>query len=92
MTAVSPTRCVAPTTVIAASTGPAHGTYTTPNARPSTNPPALPLGWRVPMRANGRSSSVAKRRDEVAQPDHDQQDDAGVAQGVLRQMQEREDL
>ena len=56
MTAVSPTRCVAPTTAIAASTGPAQGTYTTPTARPSTKPPARPLGRRVPTRANGRSS------------------------------------
>src|SRR5580704_12618500 len=58
MTAVSPTRWVAPTTVIAASTGPAQGTYRTPTARPSAKSPAWPLGWRVPTRANGRSSSA----------------------------------
>ena len=57
-TAVSPTRCVAPTTVMAASTGPAHGTYSTPSASPSTNPPPRPLGRRVLILANGRSSSA----------------------------------
>ena len=57
-TAVSPTRWVAPTTVRAARTGPAHGTYSTPRARPSTNPLVAPLGLRVRTRANGRSSSA----------------------------------
>ena len=58
MTAVSPTRCVAPTTVMAARIGPAQGTYRTPRASPRTNPPARPLGRRAPSRANGRSSSA----------------------------------
>ena len=58
MTAVSPTRCVAPITVMAASTGPAQGTYRTPRARPRTNPPARSLGRRALSRVNGRSISV----------------------------------
>ncbi len=56
-TADSPTRWVAPTTVMAARIGPAHGTYTSPRPRPRTNPPAALVGRRAPSRENGRSSS-----------------------------------
>ena len=43
---------------MAASTGPAQGTYRTPRARPRTNPPARSLGRRALSRVNGRSISV----------------------------------
>ena len=46
---------VAPASTMAASTGPAHGTNSTPRARPRPNPlrPSLALNWG--MRANGFS-------------------------------------
>ncbi len=47
---------MAPSTVIAASTGPAHGTNTRPKANPMTKPPLELLGWRPTNRAKGRSS------------------------------------
>ncbi len=56
-TAVQPTRWVAPTTVMAASIGPAQGTNKRPQARPMTRPAAVPLGWRPPNLAKGRSNS-----------------------------------
>src|SRR5664280_1852712 len=45
-----PNRCSAPTTVIAASTGPAQGTNTRPRLSPSTNPPPSVCWWPRPSR------------------------------------------
>ena len=59
-TAVIPTRWVAPTTVMAARIGPAHGTKTRPR-READHEPGRPArsAARARIRAKGRSSSAA---------------------------------
>ena len=52
-----PTSLFAATTVTAASTGPAHGTNTSPSEMPSRNPP--PPARKRESRANGRSIQSA---------------------------------
>ena len=56
-----PICAVAPATTIAASTGPAHGTYSTPSARPRPKPLVRDAICFCGRRANGRSSSSSKR-------------------------------
>ena len=60
-TVSTPMRPVEPATVIAASTGPAQGTYTAPSARPSGNPPRSVPTFRCGIHENGFSSSCSKR-------------------------------
>src|ERR1700753_2312310 len=67
-TVVTPIRPVAPATVIAASTGPAHGTYTAPRARPSTKPPWPEPTRRCGIQVNGRSSRSWTRGTIMATP------------------------
>ena len=56
-----PTSLFAATTVIVASTGPAHGTKTSPSAAPKRKPPPTPLGRTREKAASGRSISTAAR-------------------------------
>src|SRR5665213_653175 len=55
-TADQPIWCWAPTSAMAASTGPAQGTKTRPRLRPSTNPPPSVTSRPAVIRAKGRSS------------------------------------
>ena len=48
-------------TVTVASTGPAHGTNTSPSVAPSRNPPPTPFGRKREKAANGRSIRSPKR-------------------------------
>ena len=52
---VAPTRWCAAATEMAVSTGPAHGTKTSPKLSPSTNPPPSVAYREEPSRAKGRS-------------------------------------
>ena len=67
-TVCAPIFPVAPATVIAASTGPAHGTYTAPRASPRMNPPCSPVTRSCGIRAKGRSSSSSTRGKSIAIP------------------------
>ena len=55
-TADQPIRCWAPTSAMAASTGPAQGTKTSPRLSPRTNPPPSVTSRPAVSRANGRSN------------------------------------
>ena len=87
----SPIVPVAPAMTMAASTGPAHGTYSTPSARPSPKP-LLP--WRaLPLRDARETASPgaprtagrsARRRSTVSATSAD------PADCVLRQVQQRQ--
>ena len=82
---------VAPATVMAARTGPAHGTKTAPRAIPRTKPlppvPADALGEAV----EGPLEQVPERRHQQPEPDQHQQDQADPADGVVRQVQAGQD-
>src|SRR6202453_4130407 len=56
----NPIEPVAPARTIAASTGPAHGTYSTPSASPSPKPPLPEPNCFCGSQENGFSSSASK--------------------------------
>ena len=81
---------VAATAVIAARTGPAHGTKSGPSPIPRTKPLVVPRGGRARRWVKGRSMRRAERRHEQAEPDEAEDDESGVAQQVLWQVERAE--
>ncbi len=85
-----PKRWLAPTTVMAASTGPAHGTKTRPRLRPEDEPSALGLLPAAGQPGERPLQPLAHRRDDQAQPDQAEDDQADPPQQVLGQAQQAE--
>ena len=82
---------VAPATVMAASTGPAHGTKTAPRAIPRTKPLRPAAGEALREAVEGPLDQVPERRHQQPEPDQHQQGQARPADGVVRQVQAGQD-
>ena len=88
--ASNPIWWVAPTTVIAASTGPAQGTNTRPRLAPS-NKPLRELVTRLGVSRGKRSlDEIAEPRDQQARSEDQEHGYTQVAEEILRQAEEAE--